>query len=51
MKRNRILAALLALTLVLYVWPAIAQSVIDEERTGTLRILYPGTSGIEQAYM
>lgn len=51
MKRNRILAALLALTLVLYVLPAMAQSIVDEERTGTLRILYPGTSGIEQAYM
>lgn len=51
MKRTRIVAALLALTLTLCAWPAMAETAVDATRTGTLRILYPGTSGIEQAYM
>lgn len=50
MKRMKVVALLLALMMVFAALPALAEAN-DAERTGTLRILYPGTSGIEQAYM
>lgn len=36
MKRTRIVAALLALTLTLCAWPAMAETAVDATRTGTL---------------
>ncbi|HIQ63661.1 MAG TPA: extracellular solute-binding protein [Candidatus Avichristensenella intestinipullorum] len=50
MKLHKLLAMVLALLLLSGAVPALAEAV-DAERTGTLRILYPGTSGIEQTYM
>lgn len=50
MRKTKLVALLLALMMVLGTVCAAAEEA-DTERTGTLRVLYPGTSGIEQAYM